>query len=392
MTVSLWQTSGPLSSVRTDVVVIGAGITGLSAARAVEDAGLRCLILDVRAPGAAASGRNAGYLMRGTAENYAQAAEQLGRPVARELWSWTEANLRGLVDIGLDEVPSFQRVPSCLLAMKDEEADQLQRAATMLHEDGFTADLITPGSEHACDSVWNRAKPQLGILNPDDAVCNPIELVGLLCARLETSELVTGCEVFAIEPNPDGTRAVHTTLGTVHADRVLVATNAYAGRLMPSLVELVRPNRGQMLAAHAPGVRLDFAYYANHGSEYFRQLEKDYFIFGGARTHDEAGEQTTQDALSPKIQSRLEELCRVFLTEDFRVISRWAGIMGFSPDAVPLAGPIDGDPAVWFCGGFTGHGMSMGHRTATKTVRAMLGSEPLPAWLSMDRFAIQSSA
>lgn len=387
MTVSLWQTSGPLTSMRTDVVVIGAGITGLSAARAIEKAGLRCTLIDSRAPGSAASGRNAGYLMRGAAENYAAAADLLGRETARGLWSWTEANLRDLVTLGADELPSFHRVPSCLLALSDEEAGQLERAHAMLIEDSFEAGLLAPGDAGTGDTVWTRAAPKAGLLNPGDAVCNPIELVGLLCAQLETSELVTGCEAFAIEPDADGSRAVHTTLGTIRADRVFVATNAYADRLLPSLAGRVTPNRGQMLAAHAPGVRLDCAYYANHGSEYFRQLEPDFIIFGGARTHDEAGERTSVDNLSEPVQARLEELCRELLTDDFRVISRWAGIMGFSTDDVPIAGEVEGDPAVWFCGGFTGHGMSMAHRTATAAVSAMLGGDPVPNWLSINRFA-----
>ena len=385
MTVSLWQASGPLSSVRADLIVIGAGITGLSAARAAEDAGLSCVVLDSRAPGCSASGRNAGFLMRGAAENYAVAADHLGRDTARQLWRWTEQNRADLEDIGVLDLPSCQKRPSCLLAFDDEEAEQLHRAYEMLIEDGFEADLIEPGGAHTEDTVWTRASPNVGLVNPSDAVCNPIELMGLLCARLERSELVTGCEAYAIEQAPDGDRAVHTTLGTVRGSRVLVATNAYAERLCPGLAGRVAPNRGQMLAAHAPGVRLDFAYYANHGSEYFRQLEPDYIVFGGARTHDEAGERTSADNISEAIQDRLEKLCQDWLADEFRVISRWAGIMGFSPDEVPLVGPVGGDPAVWFCGGFTGHGMSMAHRTAAVAVRALAGADAVPDWMSIER-------
>jgi gamma-glutamylputrescine oxidase len=391
MTVSLWQTSGPLSSVRTDLVIIGAGITGLSAAIAAEKAGLRCVVLEARAPGASASGRNAGYLMRGAADNYAAAIDDLGRDTARALWRWTEENLRDLVALGVDGLPSFDRRPSCLLALGDEEAGQLRRAHQLLVEDGFEADLLSPGDPSATDSVWTRASPGVGLVNPGDAVCNPVELIGLLCARLGTTELVTGCEAYAIEPVGQGERAVHTTLGSIVADRVLVATNAHAERLLPGFDELVRPNRGQMLAAHAPGARLDFAYYANHGSEYFRQLEPGYIIFGGARTHDEPGERTAVDNLSEPVQARLEELCRELVCDDFRVISRWAGIMGFSPDHIPLVGPVGGDPAVWFCGGFTGHGMSMAHRTATTAVRTLTGDTDLPPWLSTERFGAASA-
>ena len=170
MTVSLWQASGPLSSVRTDLVVIGAGITGLSAAKAAEDAGLSCVVIDARAPGSSASGRNAGFLMRGAAENYAVAADHLGRDVARELWRWTESNREDLEAIGILDLPSCQKRPSCLLAMTDEEASDLVRAHGMLIEDGFEADLLEPGGVRTNATIWTRGSPKLGLVNPGDAV------------------------------------------------------------------------------------------------------------------------------------------------------------------------------------------------------------------------------
>ena len=65
---------------------------------------------------------------------------------------------------------------------------------------------------------------------------------------------------------------------------------------------------------------------------------------------------------------------------------------GFSPDGLPLIGPVlpggapASDPAsgIWFCGGFTGHGMSLARRAAREAVEAMLeGRRPI---FSIDRF------
>jgi glycine/D-amino acid oxidase-like deaminating enzyme len=55
----------------------------------------------------------------------------------------------------------------------------------------------------------------------------------------------------------------------------------------------------------------------------------------------------------------------------------WSGTMGFSSDGLPLIGPIPGasgggDPRLWFCGGFTGHGLSMAYRAAHAVVASML--------------------
>lgn len=72
----------------------------------------------------------------------------------------------------------------------------------------------------------------------------------------------------------------------------------------------------------------------------------------------------------------------------YEITARWSGTMGFSPDGMPMIGQVLGD-RVWFCGGFTGHGMSLGFRTAQAAVDAMLGGSvdgELSRVLSIGRF------
>ncbi|MEO1279335.1 MAG: hypothetical protein AAFV77_10305, partial [Planctomycetota bacterium] len=71
------------------------------------------------------------------------------------------------------------------------------------------------------------------------------------------------------------------------------------------------------------------------------------------------------------------------------------GTMGFSPDGMPLVGPISEDGSVWFCGGFTGHGMSLAYRTSAGAVTALLdgpGADPLADAFSLSRVATDESA
>lgn len=217
MTASLWHASGPLAGRRTQIVVIGAGITGLAAAIAFERAGSPALILERHAPAAGGSGRNAGYLMRGVAANYALAADRLGRDTARELWAFNEANIADLRAEGIERMPATRARPSCLVALERGEEEEIERSAVMLTEDGFDAELIRPGSSRASDSLWASGAPRLGLLNPHDAVCNPVELVGMLASKLERTELVRGCTVATIEPDaPAGALAVRLNFGHHH--------------------------------------------------------------------------------------------------------------------------------------------------------------------------------
>ena len=134
-----------------------------------------------------------------------------------------------------------------------------------------------------------------------------------------------------------------------------------------------------MLALRADNARLDASYYLNRGSEYIRQAADGSIILGGMRTLRETEEQTSSDATTEALQSALDEYARKVLQTDFKVIARWAGTMGFSPSGLPIIAKASEHPGnVWLCAGLTGHGMSLGARTAKAAVECMQTDEPSP--------------
>jgi glycine/D-amino acid oxidase-like deaminating enzyme len=329
--------------------------------------------------------------MRGMAENYAVAIEQYGRERARAAWRLSEDNLRDLLALGIGELRSFQRVPSVLLALEDKEHDQLRESMELLREDGFDALWVSDGA----DAAWSSVVALGGLVNPHDGAVNPVELMAWLAAKLN-DPVREGVEAAEIVPSERGV-TVRTNAGDVHAQRVLVCTNAYAGEMLPSLRSVILPKRGQMLALRLKGVddapwrRLDASYYINFGHEYIRQTFDGTVVVGGFRWKRAESEVGYEDHPSPELQAALEGLAgEIFCDEDespsdaFDVVARWSGVMGFSPDGMPVVGavpePWNESGKVWFCGGFTGHGMSLGHRTATLAVRAMVegGENPFP--------------
>lgn len=382
MSVSLWRRSADPERIACEVCVVGGGICGLSAALELERRGVRTVLVEAGEIGAGASGRNAGYLIRGAADNYAHACRVYGRERAAELWRWTEGNLEALRAEGIGALPGFESRPSCLIALQEEEEAQLVESARLLREDGFAVELLGPGAGPD-DALWRSGRVRAGLVNPGDGVCSPIELVRMLRGRLTGVEVRCGQEAHTIRGGAGGVEVVCSDV-QVSCERVFVALNAYASSLLPALEGVVCPHRGQMLAARPVGgeARLEMAYYANHGSEYFRPGPGGTIVFGGARTYFAADEAGTQAGVTRQVQDRLERFMRELVTDRFEVIARWSGTMGFSPDGLPLVGavPVEGvDPGrVWFCGGYTGHGMSMAFTTARAGVGEMLGGEPTP--------------
>lgn len=378
MTVSFWQQTQPPTVVDAEIAVVGGGICGLWTALELERRGCSVVLVERSEQLArGASTRNAGYLMRGAADNYALACDSLGRDEARHAWQLSEWNLEVLRSESIRDCASFREQPSCLVAHTPAEAEELTASRELLAEDGFEAALIDGGS----DSMWSNAKPLLGLVNPGDAVCQPGELASWLIAKLQRTRFFVGCDVRDIV-NRRGRVALTGRSHEFRADRAVICTNALAGQLIPALSDLVTPNRGQMLAARVPGIDLAHAYYANRGSEYIRS-DGDMLYVGGCRNVDLAGERTDEDETSEAVQSALETYAAKVLgtpLEPEQILSRWAGIMGFSPDGLPLAGPVGElvehesleNDQVWFIGGFTGHGMSLAVATARTAVATIL--------------------
>lgn len=385
MTVSQWRRATNPTSETCDVVVIGAGIAGVSAALDLERRGLEVIVLERDQPAAGASGRNAGFLMRGCAENYAAACRDYGRDRAKALWKLTEDNLAGLREEGIDRLSTVRRAPSCLLALEVGEREELRQSLSMMREDGFAADWLEGHGAGPEDAIWRprdgKARALAGLVNPDDGACNPLDVLGLLLRKMRTP-VRQRAEVVGIEDAPGGRSViVRTAEGVIQAGHALVCANAYVGLLLPRIAQLAAPKRAQMLAARFrpdAGVRLLMSYYANHGYEYFRQTNEGTIVVGGWRKAHAEVEVGYEDRATEPVQSGLEGFTRRMLGDDFEITARWSGVMGFSPDHLPVVGAVEGfaSKRVWFCGGFTGHGMSMGFRTAQIATAAMLEGAP----------------
>src|SRR5882762_5640382 len=120
--------------VTADVVVVGAGIAGIATAYFLASTGASVVVLEARGVAEAASGRNAGFLLAGVAENYVAASRRYGDRNARRIWRFTkrtQALARRLVgehsiDCGLRWNGSDQ------IAGDDDEWREIEQSARRL--------------------------------------------------------------------------------------------------------------------------------------------------------------------------------------------------------------------------------------------------------------------
>lgn len=373
-TVSAWQAGLRAPALSCDVAVVGAGIVGASAAYWIAQMrpGVRIVLLDADRPASGASGRNAGFVLQGAGSDYAFDVDRYGRDVARRLWHLTREN-RDLIasDLG-GAAAEFEATGSLAVAGSGAEDARLRRACDLMRADGLPAAYLPPAT--LADRTLSRGFGG-GLYVTTGGLVHPARLVERI-VRLGGADMRTGHPVVSIERDGDRIRLT-TPVRDVLAGAVVLALNAYAPRVVPALAAFVRPVRAQMLATAPGGPRMLVPpVYSHEGYYYLRQRPDGSLLLGGAR-HLHAGEEVGyEDATTAALQADLE----AYLARHFpamaatRVVRRWSGTMGFSPDGLPVVGAVDGLLGVVSACGFTGHGMAYGVRIGRMLAEMALGN------------------
>jgi len=338
---------------RVDVAIVGAGITGCSAALRLAERGLTVRVHDQRGVAEGASGRNGGFALRGGASRYDVARDTYGADQARDLWSWTESALGRMEQLGGD---ALRRSGSFRLAADEEEREQIRGEYEAMREDGIEAEWV--------DDLPGRLAGRFegGILHAGDGALHPARFVRRLAARAAEA----GAEIREHERVDD--------VAGLDADAVVVATDGYGHGLVPELDDTIWPTRGQVIVSEPlDTVLYDRPHYARQGFDYWQQLPDGRVLLGGFRDVSILDELTDVEETTPAIQASLEEFLGELIGAEARVTHRWAGIFGLTQDMLPLVGRVPGRDGLWVAAGYSGHGNVLGFACGELVAEAILG-------------------
>ena len=351
-------------------MVIGGGIAGASLLHHLRGR-TRVVLLERERLAFGASGRNAGFLLEGTAANYAAAVTAHGAGRAAEIWSFTQETHRLLAEVISGRSP-YRRRGSWTLAASAEEALALEASAELMTAAGFPTTFLE-ALPAPLDGFAG------GLRNERDGELDPAAAVGLLAS---TEDVHEGCAVTGLRGDGAGV-LVETTQGEIRAGVAVLATNAYTAQLVPGVP--IRPVRAQILATEPESATIaECPAYADWGFQYWRQLDNGRVLCGGYR--DRAIEEEVGYELepNPNVQRHLDAHLRM-LGVEAAVSHRWAGIMGFTEDSIPLVGWLPGRPGIAICAGFTGHGLAFAFNAARRLADMLLGGAPAPKWMDPAR-------
>jgi glycine/D-amino acid oxidase-like deaminating enzyme len=356
----------------TDVLVIGAGYTGLSAARETAAAGLTTCVLEAGSIGTGCSGRNGGQVAYSLKPSFAKLRSQYGAErafaICREGFESLDY-LRALCR----EIDCDWRECGCFFG-----AHTARHFERMAHE----ARHQPAGLEQRI-SVVPRAEQRAeidsdfyhgGCVYHDDASVDPMRLLlGLLeRARRAGAAVLDGCAVQAIRRTRAGFEVL-TSRGTVEARKILIATNGYSGPLSAWHRRRVIPIGSYQIATEPLG-RERVQSLIPRGRNivdsrrvvvYFRpSLDGERIIFGGRAALGERDPIACVPRLRAMLADIFPELRKVEL--DYA----WVGWVAYTFDTLPHLGCRDG---IYYCMGYCGQGVPLAPYFGMKIGRRMAG-------------------
>ncbi|MEM7645975.1 MAG: FAD-binding oxidoreductase [Pseudomonadota bacterium] len=371
-----------------DVVIVGAGISGLSTAYWLNqhDSQLKVAIVDKGAIGSGATGRNAGFLTCGSVEHFNRMVSKHGEDQALAIWHFAEENQKLLsTEIIKDQSSTveFERKGAFSLAASPSELKELSQVSDLMGQHGISVESL---DQKGVESRLGAKGFVGGIKYKDDASVHPIKLLRLIQAKVQ-ADIFEYHPVHKISKGSSGERWLQTDRGKIKAMAVVLCCNGYSAALDPYFEDKIYPTRGQIMMLEPVAHFMEGPCYANFYLDYFRQLPSGALLIGGFRQLEADTEKGFSDHTTEKIQKALHDFVLKHLPQfkGAAVTHRWAGVMGFSVDGEPMIGSLPTDDQIFFCGGFTGHGIGLAFNTG-RHLSGLIFGKSVPDWLSSRRF------
>ena len=340
-------------SVSADVCVVGLGGSGLAAVDELLDRGVSVVGIDAGKVGGGAAGRNGGFFLAGTPDFHHRSAAVMGADRAAALYRLTIAELERM---RLQTPEAVRRTGSVRLGVDQAEIEDCRLQMASMAAAGL------PVEPYAGPEGY-------GLRFPLDCAGQPLRRCRRLAAwtHMRGAKLSEQTRAVTLKPG-----LVQTSAGEVRCGATIVAVDGRLDAVLPELRQKVRTVRLQMLAT-APAIEVDIPQpmYARYGYDYWQQTPDKRVVLGGLRDLGGPDEDTDVAMPTPAVQAGLEELLRVGLGVRAPITHRWAGVVGYTDDKLPVVGEVR--DRIWAAGGYSGTGNVIGAICGRAMAEAALG-------------------
>lgn len=341
----------PSATNRADVLIIGGGLQGCSAALHLALRGLSVIVVEKDHAGRHASGLNAGGVRR------------LGRVFPEIPLSMAAAKLWHAIEELVEDDCGFKACGQVKVAETEAELAQLKERTETLGEHGFDHERVV--DRETLRELLPAVAPHCagGLTVTDDGYADPLRTVEAFKRRALAlgAQFHEGAKVTSVE-RAKGTWRVEAGGDHFEAPILLNCAGAWGGRVAAMLGEAV-PIRAAalMLMQTEPMAEFVTPVVGAQGRKLsLKQLADGSVMIGGG--HEGSADPETNDTRlnEDELAISTETAATIFpVLKDAKIARKWAGIEGMMPDGIPVIGPGQSDGA-FHAFGFSAHGFQLG--------------------------------
>ncbi len=352
-------TTLPLQAdVSADVCVIGAGYTGLSAALELAKAGFKVVVLEAETIGFGASGRNGGQICTGFSPGQSRLEAQLSKADAKRCFDMAEQS-KQLIEERIAEYKI-----DCDLTWgymhcipKAHQFAHLQEWAAEYEALGYGGNTLLTKAELESKlgtTIYHGAlrEQRAGHLHPLN-----------YCLGLAAAAIKLGVQIYehtpVIDVDTGSAPKARTATGTVSAKFMVIAGNAYLGRLVKPIYGRIMPVGSYIIATEPLGENRAKSLIANNEAvantnfivDYFRRSSDHRMLFGGRASYSTLEPANLAEYMRPRMTSVFPQL------KDVKLDFAWGGFIAITSNRLPDCGRLSS--TVYYAHGYSGQGVAL---------------------------------
>jgi glycine/D-amino acid oxidase-like deaminating enzyme len=368
---------------RADVAVIGAGFTGLSAARTLAKRGAKVAVLESETIGWGASSRNGGMVLTGMKLGVNKLISMYGRELTQRMYAASLATIDCVEQIIREEAIEceFSRCGHLEVACKQKHFDDYAQQAEVIARE-FNHQLRVVQKNELSTEIGSTIYHG-GMVDEVSAGLNPARYV----AGLGRAAMRAGSEIFEHTRVEGVQRESHqgesgwkviTSRGPLWVREVFVGTSGYTGRATPALQKKLIPIGSFIITtevlpealANELSPRNRMIYDSKNYLYYYRLTPDRRMLFGGRAAFFPENDQTIRSSAEILRRGMIDVYPQL---RDTKVEYVWGGTLDFAFDIMPHAGQIDG---IYYAVGYAGHGVAMATYQGQKIAELISGDKP----------------
>ncbi|HWV21495.1 MAG TPA: FAD-binding oxidoreductase [Devosia sp.] len=347
--------------VSADIVVVGAGYSGLSCALHLAEHGFKVVVLEAAEVGWGASGRNGGQVVNGLNASLATIGRRYGEKTASFVGGMVQEGAAIIYDwVARYGIDCDLKRGNIYAAYTERHMAELEAKKALWQRYGMDDHELLDREairKHIGSEVYAG-----GMIDHSGGHMHPLNLVLGEAKAFESlgGVIYEHSPVTRVEQNADNAM-VHTAGGRVSAKTAVVCGNAYLGNVVPELTARVMPVSTQMMATAPLGKERAEALLptgmcvedVRYILDYFRISADHRLIFGGGVVYGGTDPADVVAKLRPNMEKVFPQL------RGERIDFAWSGNFALSFSRVPQMGRLGN--RVYFAHGYSGHGVTGSH-------------------------------